>query len=141
MAANFVNYIDQKPEVNLTDIAFSLNTGRFHHKQRLTLLVSNTASFKEQLRAFVNGNDGEANIIYGEVRVNTKIAFVCNDARTIFPAMGKELFVNEPVFRDALMQCDRLFQNYLNFSIKDLLDNNQDINDPLYVHPTLFAPK
>jgi microcystin synthetase protein McyD len=139
LAANFVNYIDQKPEVNLTDIAFSLNTGRFHHKQRLTLLVSNTASFKEQLRAFVNGNDREANIIYGEVRVNTKIAFVCNDARTIFPAMGKELFVNEPVFRDALMQCDRLFQNYLNFSIEDLLDNNQDINDPLYVHPTLFA--
>ncbi|MEA5529167.1 type I polyketide synthase [Dolichospermum sp. UHCC 0684] len=139
LAANFVNYIDQKPEVNLTDIAFSVNTGRFHHKQRLTLLVSNTASFKEQLRAFVNGNDREANIIYGEVRVNTKIAFVCNDARTIFPAMGKELFVNEPVFRDALMQCDHLFQNYLNFSIEDLLDNNQDINDPLYVHPTLFA--
>ncbi|WP_448265689.1 SDR family NAD(P)-dependent oxidoreductase [Nostoc sp. DSM 114159] len=139
LAANFVNYIDQKPEVNLTDIAFSLNTGRFHHKQRLSLLVSNIASFQEQLRAFASGNERETNIICDEARGNTKIAFVCNEATAIFSRIWKELFVNEPAFRDALMQCDRLFQNHLNFSLEKLLDNNQDINDPLYVQPALFA--
>ncbi|AUT04161.1 short-chain dehydrogenase [Nostoc sp. CENA543] len=139
LAANFVDYIDQKPEVNLTDIAFSLNTGRFHHKQRLSLLVSNTTDLQQQLRSFASGNQQETNIIYGEVKANTKIAFVCNEATAIFAGIWKEFFVNEPVFHDALIRCDRLFQNYLNFSIKELIDNQQDIKNTLYVQPALFT--
>ncbi|MDZ8138071.1 MAG: SDR family NAD(P)-dependent oxidoreductase [Nostoc sp. DedQUE04] len=138
LATNFVNYIDQKGDVNLTDIAFSLNTGRFHHQQRLSLLVSNTANFREQLQAFANDNSRETNIIHSEVQANPKIAFVCNDLK-IFSGIGKEVFVNEPVFRDALIRCDRLFQNYLNFSLEDLLDKNQNIDDPLYVQPAVFT--
>ncbi|WP_427160212.1 SDR family NAD(P)-dependent oxidoreductase [Aliinostoc sp. HNIBRCY26] len=139
LAANFVNYIDQKPEVNLTDIAFSLNTGRFHHKLRLSLLVANIADLQQQLRVFASGNQRETNIIYGGVKANTKIAFVCHEATAIFAGMWKEIFVNDPVFRDALIRCDRLFQNYLNFSTQELLDSNRDIDNPLYVQPALFT--
>ncbi|MEH2155515.1 SDR family NAD(P)-dependent oxidoreductase [Nostoc sp.] len=138
LTANFVDYINQKSDVNLTDIAFSLNTGRFHHKQRLSLLASNSSSFREQLQAFASGNSGETNIIHGEVQANPKIAFLCNDA-AIFSGMGKDFLADEPVFRDAFIRCDHLFQNYLNFSIEDLLDKNQNIDDPLYVQPALFT--
>ncbi|MBD2776533.1 type I polyketide synthase [Iningainema tapete] len=142
LAARFVDDLDSR-NLNLTDLAFSLNTGRFHHKHRLSLLVSNSTSFPEQLHAFASGNNRETNILYKEVQANPKIAFFCND-ETIFPGMGKQLFTGEPVFHDAFIRCDRLFQTYLNFSIEDLLYKNHDINtqhlhDSLYVQPALFA--
>lgn len=139
LANNFVDYIDQKPDINLTDIAFSSNTGRFHHKQRLALLVSNISSFQEQLRTLINGNSWKTNIIRSEAQGNPKIAFFFHDQQAIFSGMGKELFVNEPVFSDAFKRCDRLFQNYFNFSIENLLYKNQNIDNYLFIQPILFA--
>ncbi|MBW4432009.1 MAG: SDR family NAD(P)-dependent oxidoreductase [Pelatocladus maniniholoensis HA4357-MV3] len=139
LANKFVDYVDQKSDVNLTDIAFSLNTGRFHYKQRLALLVSSAADFQEQLRAFTSDNSRETNIIHGEVQVNPKIAFLFHDQQAIFSGITKELFVNEPVFHHAFERCDRLFQNYLDFSIEDLVYKHQNIDDHLSVQPALFA--
>ena len=140
LVGHFVDYVDDN--LNLNDIAFSLNTGRFHHKQRLSLLVSSIADFREELRNLIQRHrsaKGESGVICGEAQANTKIAFLCNDDKVIFSGMGKQLFANEPVFREAFIRCDRLFQNYFNFSLEELLDRNQDIDDPLYVQPVLFA--
>ncbi|MCC5613986.1 SDR family NAD(P)-dependent oxidoreductase, partial [Nostoc sp. CHAB 5836] len=121
---------------SLRDIAFSLNTGRFHHKQRLALLVSSVDAFREGLRNFTQRRRGAevGGVICGEAQGNTKVAFLCGDEGVISPGVAED-----PVFREAFARCDRLFQNYLNFSIKELLDKDQDIDHPLYVQPTLFA--
>lgn len=147
LADRLVDYVRENPDVSLSDIALSLNTGRFHHKQRLGLLVSNSASFQEQLQAFVAGNEGEAEIIQGEFQANPKIAFLFDGEEVISPRIAKELFASEPAFHDALLRCDRLLQNYLDFSIADLLNEYQEIdleidrniNNPLYIQPALFA--
>ncbi|MCW5313964.1 SDR family NAD(P)-dependent oxidoreductase [Nostoc sp. KVJ3] len=137
LAAKLVDFVDS--DLNLNDIAFSLNTGRFHHKHRLSLLVANISSFQEQLQAFATGNIQQTNIIHGEVKGNPKIAFLCNDDEATLTGMGKELFVDESVFREAFIRCDRLFQNYLNFSLEDLLNRAQLPNNPLYIQPALFT--
>ena len=131
LADRFIEYVDD--DLNLNDIAFSLNTGRFHHKQRLALLVSSTDAFREELRNFTQRRrsaEVEGGVICGEAQGNTKIAFLCNDEGVISPGVGEE-----PVFREAFVKCDRLFQSYLNFSLEELLEHNQD----LYVQPALFA--
>lgn len=134
LADRFVDYVD----LNLNDIAFSLNTGRFHHKQRLALLVSSIDNFWEELQNLTQRRKDakvETGVIYGEAQGNTKIAFLCNDEGVIFSGMREELFAKEPVFHQAFGRCDRLFQNYLNFPLEELLAQNQD----LYVQPALFA--
>ncbi|WP_189525043.1 type I polyketide synthase [Nostoc sp. 'Peltigera membranacea cyanobiont' 232] len=126
LADRFIDYVDN--DLNLNDIAFSLNTGRFQHKQRLALLVSSIDGFREELRNFTQRR--RSAVICGEAQGNTKIAFLCNDEKVISPGVGEEL-----VFREAFVRCDRLFQSYLNFSLEELLEQNQD----LYVQPALFA--
>nr|AGZ05273.1 McyD [Nostoc sp. 152] len=110
---------------SLRDIAFSLNTGRFHHKQRLALLVSGVDAFREGIRSFAQRRKGAkvgSGVICGEAQGNTKVAFLCGDEGVISPGVGEE-----PVFREAFARCDRLFQGYL--------EQNQD----LYVQSSLFT--
>ncbi|MEA5554859.1 type I polyketide synthase [Nodularia spumigena] len=141
LAGRFVDDVD----LNLSDVALSLNTGRFHYQQRLALLVSSISDFRAQLRDYAGftqrrkGAKVGSGVIYGEAQGNIKVAFVCNDQGVILSGVGEELFAHESVFREAFGRCDRLFQSYLNFSIKELLERNQDIDDPLYVQPVLFA--
>jgi microcystin synthetase protein McyD len=87
------------------------------------------------LVALGENSDPVKSQIYGEVQGNTKIAFLCNDQGVISSGMREELFAKEPVFHQAFVLCDRLFQSYLNFPLEELLDQNQD----LYVQPALFA--
>ncbi|WP_331001412.1 SDR family NAD(P)-dependent oxidoreductase [Nostoc sp. WHI] len=135
LADRFIDYVDD--DLNLNDIAFSLNTGRFHHKQRLALLVSSVDAFREGLSSFAQRRKGAkvgSGVICGEAQGNTKVAFLCNDEGVISPGVGEE-----PVFREAFIRCDRLFQSYLSFSIEKLFDQAQQHYDPLYVQPALFA--
>nr|ATO58431.1 McyD [Phormidium sp. LP904e]QCQ67874.1 type I polyketide synthase [Phormidium sp. LP904c] len=145
-SSQLIDYITEKPELNVNDIAFSLNTGRFHYKHRLSLLVSDVDTLQKRLQEFLNSNSNEKQndenkqLMYGEAQNNTKIAFLCNDEGEIFPKMGEDLFTNEPVFHDAFVRCDRLFQNHLKLSLADLLYKNQPLpNHPLYVQPILFT--
>ncbi|WRH68383.1 MAG: acyltransferase domain-containing protein [Planktothrix sp. GU0601_MAG3] len=143
-AAELVANLEQKPDWNINDIAFSLNTGRFPHKHRLSLLVSSLDSLREGLEIFLSSNweENQKQVIYGEAQSNPKIAFLCNDQGEILPRMGEDLFINEPVFHDAFIKCDRLFQNHLKFSLEDLFYKNQapdSEHNPLSVQPILFA--
>ena len=143
-ASELIADLDQKPDRNINDIAFSLNTGRFSHKHRLSLLVSSLDSLQKGLEIFLSSNleENQKQVIYGEAQSNPKIAFLCNDQEEIVPRMGEDLFTNEPVFHDAFIKCDRLFQKHLKFSLEDLLYKNQALDsqhDPLSVQPILFA--
>lgn len=143
-ASELIADLDQKPDRNINDIAFSLNTGRFPHKHRLSLLVSSLDNLQKGLEIFLSSNleENQKQVIYGEAQSNPKIAFLCNDQEEIVTRMGEDLFTNEPVFHDAFIKCDRLFQKHLKFSLEDLLYKNQALDsqhDPLSVQPILFA--
>ncbi|NCS14069.1 MAG: SDR family NAD(P)-dependent oxidoreductase [Microcystis aeruginosa G13-12] len=147
----FVDYLEQKKALNVKDIALSLNTGRFPHKHRLALLVSNQENLRQGIQAFLKSDGDEKHfqnnsfdIIYGEAQSNPKIAFLCNDEQEISPEIPEiieTLLNNEPVFHDAFRQCDHLFKKYLEFSLQELLSSKKALEPqiPLSVQPLLFA--
>ncbi len=62
-----------------------------------------------------------------------------------YPGMGRELYETQPVFRQALEQCDEYFKPHLNSSIIELLyatpgpDHASSINQTIHTQPTIFS--
>lgn len=140
-------------ELKIQDIAFSLNTGRFPHKQRLALLVSSIDDLQIGLKNFIDPDQkalknnlispqpSQTQFLTKEVKSNQKIAFLCQSQGDLTPEAIRELFSQEPVFKDAFKQCDRLLQQDLNFSLETVLfqPHQNPENSPLLQQYLAFA--
>jgi microcystin synthetase protein McyD len=139
-AAQLAHYLTEKPELKIQDIAFSLNTGRFSHKQRLALLVSNLDDLKIGLKTFLDQNKNDstnnsiskkigskpyARLLTGVAQSNPKIAFLCRDQDNLPLETIRELLNNQPVFQTMFKQCCRLLEKDLTFSLETLLFSPQ----------------
>ncbi|HVI44560.1 MAG TPA: SDR family NAD(P)-dependent oxidoreductase, partial [Chitinophaga sp.] len=64
-AADLLTWLQQPDQRQLlTDIAYTLHTGRMHFKYRLALIVTNTADLITQLQQWTNGENGQ--VLTGE---------------------------------------------------------------------------
>ena len=55
LAERYIDYIKANPDSSLADICFTANSGRIHHKYRLSLIADSLHNAQEKLSAFVAG--------------------------------------------------------------------------------------
>lgn len=135
------HYLKKYPETPLADVAYSLQTtrGNFNHKG-----FALTESHSKTADALLNNSK----IIKSTVAkvMPSEVAFLYTGQGSQYSNMGKSLYENEKVYRDAIDACAILLTNDLEMDIRDILfpiDNlstkNQLLNNTQYTQPALFV--
>jgi len=147
-ALEMAEYLDGSADTALYDIAYTACFRREHHQHGLVVFTDTLADAAEQLRHFVSSADQQDKAaaspsIYSGSRVPNAggPAFVYSGNGCQWPAMGRQLLEHSIVFRNTILEIDKLFSEYADFS---LLDELSGVNGNRYdyteqAQPALFA--
>ncbi|MEH1781706.1 MAG: type I polyketide synthase [Nostoc sp.] len=159
LASSYHHHLEIYPEERLEDICYTANTGRSHFQYRLAALATSRAELKEKLLSLqdprlleeVGDLTREALGVFSGQLQNTssqpKIAFLFTGQGSQYVRMGWELYQTQPIFRQALEQCDRILQPYLKIPLLEVLYPHAEVeeqvshlvNETAYTQPALFA--
>ncbi|OQS16292.1 hypothetical protein B0T36_05880 [Nocardia donostiensis] len=126
----------EHPGAELADISAASALRRSHHEYRRAVVAVEAAEAAAKLRA--------GDTVTGQVRHGHtgKVAFLFNGQGPQWYAMGRTLLETSPVYRDKILECDRLAGQYIDWSIYDELTADEEtsrIGETRYLQPTMFA--
>ncbi|QSJ17771.1 polyketide synthase dehydratase domain-containing protein [Nostoc sp. UHCC 0702] len=143
----YQHHLETHPNQAIADICFTANRGRSHFDHRLAIVVDSKEQLIKQLNAFVDGKE-TSELITAQVmsKRRPKIAFLFTAQGFEYVNIGRQLYDTQPIFRNALKQCDRILGLYLEHSLLEILYPSQAGNDvssvleqTAYIQPALFA--
>ena len=136
------NYLKQNNGLNLSDVCHSLHTSRIDFNHRCFALA---ATNSEAITTLSSDNLSAAEI--NVVREKTsEIVFLFPGQGSQYVDMGRQLYDNEPVYKNAIDECAALLEPYLEADIRKILfpenlspeEAEQKINNTLYTQPAIF---
>ncbi|QRR36015.1 type I polyketide synthase [Hydrogenophaga sp. YM1] len=140
------------PALPLAPVAATLALGRSHFVERLALVAASTDELRAQLKAFLDSvaaPDGESVAPAGVVRARAalgaapEVVFMFTGQGAQYAGMGRQLYEQEPVFRAALDECDRLVSPLLPHGLLDTVfasgEDAARLDDTAFTQPALFA--
>ncbi|MDJ1183388.1 type I polyketide synthase [Roseofilum casamattae] len=130
-------------EAKIGDICFTANAGREHFKHRLAVIAGSTEELLQQLQTFGKPLNATADS-------SQQIAFIFTGQGSQYAGMARQLYQTQPVFRQALDECDRILHSYLDLPLlevlyPDLESQKQETETPWaidqtrYTQPAIFA--
>ncbi|WP_437594336.1 type I polyketide synthase [Sorangium sp. So ce1000] len=142
LAARCAAALSADASIALSDVAFTANLGRARHAFRAAIVAGSTAEAAQLLAAFSRG-DRPAGVLSGEATARPKVAFVLSGRAGDRAGFGRHLYETEPVFREALDRCDKLFRPLLDGSVLRALLPPAGASPPFpagrYERPAVFA--
>ncbi|WP_035178644.1 type I polyketide synthase [Alkalihalobacterium bogoriense] len=119
MCENIKSYLQDAEEVRLSDIAYSLQTGRKHFRQRVSVVGSTPEEICEKLTTIIDGKLTNA-VGYQKESVS-QIVFMFPGQGAQYVNMGLQLYENEPYFKEQMKKCFAIVDKLATFSLKDIL--------------------
>ncbi|MFE4453081.1 amino acid adenylation domain-containing protein [Streptomyces sp. NPDC056796] len=109
---------DNGPAVALDDLGHTLAHRRQHLPERLSVVYSSRALLEEALAAHERG-ETHPGVVHGRARdaADRKLAWVFTGMGPQWWGMGRQLLEEEPVFRDAVLACDRAMREFADWSL------------------------
>jgi acyl transferase domain-containing protein/thioesterase domain-containing protein/acyl carrier protein len=149
-AEQITAYLDEQPDASAADLCWSLNTGRSDFNHRAAIIADSNAQLRTKLGQLAIGEaTSVAGLKLGAVRALTrpKVAFLFTGQGLQYPGMGRPLYESQPIFRDALDQCDEILSELWDGeSLIDVLFPSDggdraaaQIHQTQYTQPSLFA--
>lgn len=143
-AERFCQHMQQHPSLLAGDLCASANVGRNHFNHRLAITGTSTQELAEQLADFSQGRTRPgiaANHFSLSRRI--KIAFLFTGQGAQYVGMGRALYDTEPVFREALRECDELLSDRLDESLLAVIMGSASctgaIDETYFTQPAIFA--
>ena len=129
--------------ISLQDLGYTLAHRRQHLDARLSFVYDTRETLDERLAAFEAG-EAHPQIVTDERRHATapKLAWVFTGMGPQWWAMGRQLFENDPIYRDVIEQCDRELSKHVDWSlIKEMNAAEADslMSDTWLAQPANFA--
>ncbi|WP_392481395.1 SDR family NAD(P)-dependent oxidoreductase [Nostoc sp. C110] len=104
--------------LQLEDICYTASLRRVHYEYRLGLVGNSAEELANQLHDFLEDiPNSDVNWGYQGSSRRQQIAFVFSGQGSQWLGMGQELLTQEPVFREALEECDRIIQSHTSWSL------------------------
>ncbi|HRI69332.1 MAG TPA: beta-ketoacyl synthase N-terminal-like domain-containing protein, partial [Polyangium sp.] len=126
----------------LPDIAYTASLRRSHFEYRLGVVGGTKEELTKALGAFAAGETPAA-VVTGKVGSRVpEVIFVFSGQGSQWVGMGRELYRDEPVFREMLTRCDGAIRDESGISIVEELDKPEGtsrIQETLVAQPALFA--
>ena len=137
MTANLADHLEQNSDLDLADVAYTLQVGRQAFDQR-RLLVCEHQSVSEAIDGLRASQSSTANLA-DEPRA---IAFMFPGQGSQYPGMTRQLYERQPVFKQAIEHCATILDAELDVPLVDLLyadAASERLTQTAYTQPALFA--
>ncbi|HEX8282688.1 MAG TPA: type I polyketide synthase [Pyrinomonadaceae bacterium] len=143
-AEQFRRHLSSPRDESLADICYTANAGRAHFAHRLAV---NAGSIEEAGRGLASFLAGEQTRLLrrGQVADETgpKVAFLFTGQGSQYASMGRQLFETQPVFADALRDCERALRPHLSPPLLSVLygppEAQARLDEQQYAQAALFA--
>ena len=122
----------------LRDMAYTASVRRSHHAHRVAVVGRTREELAEGLGEFLRGEEERPAV--GEVA--PKVVFVFSGQGSQWVGMGRELLAQQPVFREALEECESALKPYTSWSPLEQLAAAEDearLGEVEVVQPLLFC--
>ncbi|MFN6566175.1 beta-ketoacyl synthase N-terminal-like domain-containing protein [Dendronalium sp. ChiSLP03b] len=117
VTANFVNHLKEHPELNLADVAYTLNIGRrtFEHRR---MVVCHDVD--DALKALIT-LDPQRVFNYYQKPGNRPVIFMFSGQGAQYVNMARELYEVEPIFRQQVDLCADILKVHLGLDLRQLI--------------------
>ncbi|WP_025353457.1 type I polyketide synthase [Nocardia nova] len=133
--------IEADPELDLTDIGWSLVTSRSRFDERAVILASDRERVLSGLAAVADGADGPG-VVRGRAGTAEETVFLFPGHGAQWAGMAVELFDTTPVFAERLTECAAAIEEFVDWSVLGVLRETADappLNRVDVVQPVMFA--
>ncbi|GAA3548250.1 hypothetical protein GCM10022222_34810 [Amycolatopsis ultiminotia] len=143
-AARLAAHLRAKPELDLTDVGYSLATGRAALDHRAVVLAADREAALKALDGLAEGRT-PAGTVTGTKSAADLTAFLFTGQGAQQPGMGRELYAAFPTFAGAFDEICGLFDAELEVPLKQVIwaekgsDDGQLLNQTAYTQCALFA--
>src|SRR6185436_12019252 len=138
--AHLAEFFGRHPEVNLADAAYTLKVGRRAFRQRRIVVAKTTGDAaraldtRDQRIVFDGSHDGPSR----------PIVFLFPGQGAQYAGMGRELYEQEPAFREAVDECAVKLTPHAGVDLRDLLypqgaPDNARLTRTSIAQPALFV--
>ncbi|ELR97617.1 type I polyketide synthase [Gloeocapsa sp. PCC 73106] len=130
---NLVEYLQQHPEINLADVAYTLQVGRRTFDYRRLVVSQNI----EALMSYTS-------ITSFQPPTPKAVAFMFSGQGSQYLNMGRDLYENLPIFKKYVDRCCEGLKAYLGCDLRDIVypstqDQELKIAQTAYAQPALFV--
>ncbi|GAB1539414.1 beta-ketoacyl synthase N-terminal-like domain-containing protein [Scytonema sp. NUACC21] len=115
--ANLATYFKQHPNVNLADVAYTLQVGRRAFDYRRILLCQNVNDAVTVLESL----DPQRIFSRFHELCNRQVVFMFPGQGSQYVNMGQQLYDSEPVFRQHIDECCEILKSHLSVDLRSIL--------------------
>ncbi|OBI07352.1 hypothetical protein A5714_22385 [Mycobacterium sp. E2462] len=140
-AARLRSFLDQHPDLDPVDVAYSLSTTRALFDHRAVAFGADRDEMLSGLEA-IAGSEPAPNVVVGQATAAGRTVFVFPGQGSQWTGMAVELLDSAPAFGDQMRLCDKAFAEFVDWSLLDVVRNGAgapDLNRVDVVQPVLFA--
>lgn len=140
-AGQLAAFVEERPELALPDLGYSLALTRAALDQRAVVLTTDRDSALSGLAALADGVPG-ANVVSGTADVRGPAAFVFPGQGAQWQGMGAGLLESSPVFAERMAECDAALRAYVDWSVTAVVRGDEDaapLDDVVVVQCALWA--
>ncbi|MEO1401188.1 MAG: alpha/beta fold hydrolase [Cyanobacteria bacterium J06635_1] len=146
MAHQYAELWQTQPTSSLADICFSANISRSQFNHRLAAVANSANQLQDQLQRFAHGQVAPHLVSHHlTAKKSPKIAFLFTGQGSQYPGMGHTLYKDNPIFRQALDECNQYLHPHLEPPLLDVLfppsprSASSRLHQTCYTQPALFA--
>lgn len=130
MTTNLAEHLNKNPSLNLADVAYTLQIGRRDFTHRRMLVCKNVEDAVNTLQNL----DPKRVVNTAQEPDDRPVAFMFPGQGAQYVNMGKDLYDNEPKFREIVDQCCELLKAHLGLDLHDMLYPSQKKIDAASEH-------
>ena len=141
------SYIKRNYNLNIYDLCYTLCTGRQHMNNRLAVKCNSRDELLKKLESIVE-SDFSDNIqgVWKSENSDKKhqpVVFMYTGQGSQYKGAGYTLYLNEPIFREALEECEELLLPHIKYKLTDLLYSDKCseelLNQTNIAQPVIFS--
>jgi malonyl CoA-acyl carrier protein transacylase/thioesterase domain-containing protein len=117
MAQNLADHIERRPDINLADVAFTLQTGRRTFANRRFAVCRDA----EQAVTAFRSSDSRAAMAVSSAPGDRDMVFMFSGQGSQYVDMGLGLYEEEPSFRKPVDQCADVLRSHLSMDLRHIL--------------------
>jgi acyl transferase domain-containing protein len=143
MTINLAQHLTHHPEQNLADVAYTLQVGRRAFSHRRMLVCRDTGEAASLLQTL----DPKRVLTGFQEHKRRPVVFMFPGQGAQYVNMGRELYRDEPSFREQVDLCSKILEPYLGHDLRQMIypheglveESDRTLNQTLITQPALFV--